>query len=176
MAELKPQRERRRPVVAPGDFQEPCRGTARRPTVAPDRRVRELRVHADGPALDACAVEAKAVGGHGHRVRPVEPDDVAEHRAVAPASRKVRTVVPVHPLAKMGRAVRRTESAPLVSRFGVRLDEQRSRVLPRSRAGEKLTYIANQKDRQLVFLHDVRAGWTRTSSRFAFARQSLQVA
>ena len=53
-------------------------------------------------------------------------------------------------------AVRWTQSAPLVNRFGVWLDEQRSRVSPRSRLGEKLTYIANQWDGLLVFLHDGR--------------------
>ena len=53
-------------------------------------------------------------------------------------------------------AIRWTESAPLVNRFGVWLDEQRSRVSPRSRLGEKLTYIANQWDGLLVFLHDGR--------------------
>ena len=47
-------------------------------------------------------------------------------------------------------AVRWTESAPLVNRFGVWLDEQRSRL------GEKLTYIANQWDGLLVFLRDGR--------------------
>ena len=41
-------------------------------------------------------------------------------------------------------AVRWTESAPLVNRFGVWLDEQRSRVSARSRLGKKLTRIANQ--------------------------------
>ena len=53
-------------------------------------------------------------------------------------------------------AVRWTESAPLVNRFGVWLDEQRSRVSPRSRLGEKLTYIANQWEGLLVFLYDGR--------------------
>ena len=52
--------------------------------------------------------------------------------------------------------VRWTESAPLVNSFGVWLDEQRSRVSPRSRLGEKLTYIANQWDGLLVFLYDGR--------------------
>ena len=52
--------------------------------------------------------------------------------------------------------VRWTESAPLVNAFGVWLDEQRSRVSPRSRLGEKLAYIANQWDGLLVFLHDGR--------------------
>ena len=52
--------------------------------------------------------------------------------------------------------VRWTESAPLVNAFGVWLDEQRSRVSPKSRLGEKLTCIANQWDRMLVFLHDGR--------------------
>ena len=52
--------------------------------------------------------------------------------------------------------VRWTESAPLVNAFGVWLDEQRSRVSPRSRLGEKLTYIANRWDGLLVFLHDGR--------------------
>ncbi len=46
--------------------------------------------------------------------------------------------------------VRWTEAAPLVNAFGVWLDEQRSRL------GEKLTYIANQWDRMLVFLYDGR--------------------
>ena len=49
-----------------------------------------------------------------------------------------------------------TPSAPLVNSFGVWLDEQRSRVSPRLRLGEKLTYIANQWDGLLVFLHDGR--------------------
>jgi len=53
-------------------------------------------------------------------------------------------------------AVRWSESAPLVNRFGVWLDEQRARVSPRSRLGEKLTYIANQWNGLLVFLHDGR--------------------
>ncbi len=53
-------------------------------------------------------------------------------------------------------AIRWTESAPLVNAFGVWLDEQRSRVSPRSRLGEKLTYIANQWDGLLVFLYDGR--------------------
>ena len=52
--------------------------------------------------------------------------------------------------------VRWTESAPLVNAFGVWLDEQLSRVSARSRLGEKLTYIANQWDRLLVFLYDGR--------------------
>ena len=52
--------------------------------------------------------------------------------------------------------VRWTESAPLMNAFGVWLDEQRSRVSRRSRLGEKLTYIANQWDRMLVFLYDGR--------------------
>ena len=52
--------------------------------------------------------------------------------------------------------VRWTESAPLVNAFGVWLDEQRSRVSPRSRLGEKLTYIANQWNGLLVFLYDGR--------------------
>ena len=46
--------------------------------------------------------------------------------------------------------VRWTESAPLVNAFGVWLDEQRSRL------GERLTYIANQWDRMLVFFYDGR--------------------
>ena len=52
--------------------------------------------------------------------------------------------------------VRWTEAAPLVNAFGVWLDEQRSRVSPRSRLGEKLTYIANQWEGLLVFLYDGR--------------------
>ena len=54
------------------------------------------------------------------------------------------------------RAIRWEESAPIVNTFGVWLDEQRSRVSPRSRLGEKLTYIANQWDGLLVFLEDGR--------------------
>ena len=53
-------------------------------------------------------------------------------------------------------AIRWTESAPIVNAFGVWLDEQRSRVSPRSRLGEKLAYIANQWDGLLVFLYDGR--------------------
>ena len=53
-------------------------------------------------------------------------------------------------------AIRWDESAPLVNRFGVWLDEQRSRVSARSRLGEKLTYIANQWQGLLVFLYDGR--------------------
>ena len=53
-------------------------------------------------------------------------------------------------------AIRWTEAAALVNAFGVWLDEQRERVSPRSRLGEKLTYIANQWDGLLVFLHDGR--------------------
>ena len=40
--------------------------------------------------------------------------------------------------------------------FGVWLDEQRSRVSPRSRLGEKLRYIANHWDGLLVSLYDGR--------------------
>ena len=53
-------------------------------------------------------------------------------------------------------AIRWDESAPIMNAFGVWLDEQRSRVSPRSRLGEKLSYIANQWDGLLVFLHDGR--------------------
>ena len=53
-------------------------------------------------------------------------------------------------------AIRWDESAPIMNAFGVWLDEQRSRVSPRSRLGEKLTYIANQWDGLLVFLNDGR--------------------
>ena len=53
-------------------------------------------------------------------------------------------------------AVRWAESAARVNRFGVWLDEQRSRVSPRSRLGQKLTYIANQWDGLLVLLYDGR--------------------
>ena len=52
--------------------------------------------------------------------------------------------------------VRWTESAPLVNAFGLWLAEQRSLVSPKSRLGEKLSYIANQWDGLLVFLHDGR--------------------
>jgi len=54
------------------------------------------------------------------------------------------------------RAIRWEESAPIVNAFGVWLDEQRSRVSPRSRLGEKLTYIANQWNGLLEFLHNGR--------------------
>ena len=40
--------------------------------------------------------------------------------------------------------------------FGLWLAEQRSRVSPKSRLGEKLSYIANQWNGLLVFLHDGR--------------------
>ncbi len=60
-------------------------------------------------------------------------------------------------LPAMRQFVRWTGSAPLVNAFGVWLDERRSRVSPRSRLGEKLTCIANQWDRLLVFLYDGRA-------------------
>ena len=53
-------------------------------------------------------------------------------------------------------AIRWEESAPIVNAFGVWLDEQRSKVSPRSRLGEKLAYIANQWDGLLEFLHDGR--------------------
>ena len=53
-------------------------------------------------------------------------------------------------------AIRWEESVPIVNAFGVWLDEQRSRVSPRSRLGEKLAYIANQWDGLLEFLHDGR--------------------
>ena len=43
--------------------------------------------------------------------------------------------MPCQPLATR-QAIRWTESAPLVNRFGVWFDEQRSRVSPRSRLGE----------------------------------------
>ena len=53
-------------------------------------------------------------------------------------------------------AIRWEESAPIVNAFGIWLDEQRSRVSPRSRLGEKLAYIANQWDGLLEFLYDGR--------------------
>ena len=53
-------------------------------------------------------------------------------------------------------AIRWEESAPIMNAFCVWLDEQRSRVSPRSRLGEKLRYIANQWDGLLVFLYDGR--------------------
>ena len=53
-------------------------------------------------------------------------------------------------------AVRWTQSAPLVNRFGVWLDEQRSRVSPHSHLGEKLTYIAIQWEGLVVLLYDGR--------------------
>ena len=53
-------------------------------------------------------------------------------------------------------AIRWEESAPIMNAFGVWLDEQRSRVSPRSRLGEKLSYVANQWNGLLVFLYDGR--------------------
>ncbi len=68
--------------------------------------------------------------------------------------------------------VRWTEAAPLVNAFGVWLDEQRSRVSPKSRLGEKLSYIANHWERLLVFLYDGASRWTATSSKTASGRRS----
>ena len=54
------------------------------------------------------------------------------------------------------RTVRQARSAPLVADFGAWLREQRARVSPRSRLGEKLAYIGNHWDGLQVFLADGR--------------------
>ena len=53
-------------------------------------------------------------------------------------------------------AIRQARSAPLVEAFGVWLKQQRGRVSPKSRIGEKLTYIANHWKGLQVFLTDGR--------------------
>ena len=53
-------------------------------------------------------------------------------------------------------AARQARSAPLVEAFGIWLDQQRARVSPKSRLGEKLAYIANHWDGLQIFLRDGR--------------------
>ena len=53
-------------------------------------------------------------------------------------------------------AVRQARTAPLVEDFGVWLRQQRARVSPKSRLGEKLAYIGNHWDGLQVFLTDGR--------------------
>ena len=53
-------------------------------------------------------------------------------------------------------AERQTRSAPLVEAFGKWLKEQRARVSPKSRLGEKLGYIARHWDGLQLFLTDGR--------------------
>jgi len=53
-------------------------------------------------------------------------------------------------------AVRQARTAALVEDFGVWLRQQRARVSPKSRLGEKLAYIANHWDGLQVFLTDGR--------------------
>ncbi len=53
-------------------------------------------------------------------------------------------------------AERQARSAPLVEDFGVWLRQQRARVSPKSRLGEKLAYIGNHWDGLQVFLTDGR--------------------
>ena len=53
-------------------------------------------------------------------------------------------------------AVRQTRTAPLIEDFGVWLRQQRARVSPKSRLGEKLAYIGNHWDGLQVFLTDGR--------------------
>ena len=53
-------------------------------------------------------------------------------------------------------AVRQARSAALVDAFGVWLREQRSRVSPKSRLGEKLAYIARHWQGLYVFVQDGR--------------------
>ena len=53
-------------------------------------------------------------------------------------------------------AVRQARSAPLAKDFGVWLRRQRARISPKSRLGEKLSYIGNHWDGLQVFLTDGR--------------------
>ena len=53
-------------------------------------------------------------------------------------------------------AERQTRSAPLVEAFGEWLTQQRARVSPKSRLGEKLAYIARHWDGLRIFLADGR--------------------
>ncbi len=53
-------------------------------------------------------------------------------------------------------AVRQDRSAPIVKAFGIWLKQQRARVSPKSRIGEKLAYIGNQWDGLQLFLSDGR--------------------
>jgi transposase len=53
-------------------------------------------------------------------------------------------------------AARKQRSAPIVKEFGIWLKQQRARVSPKSRIGEKLTYIANHWDGLQHFLTDGR--------------------
>ena len=52
--------------------------------------------------------------------------------------------------------MRQTCSAPLVEAFGIWLEQQRVRVSPKSRLGEKLAYIANHWNGLQIFLTDGR--------------------
>jgi len=53
-------------------------------------------------------------------------------------------------------AERQARSAPLVEAFGDWLKQQRARVSPKSRLGEKLAYIARHWDGLQLFLADGR--------------------
>ena len=53
-------------------------------------------------------------------------------------------------------AVRQARSTPLVEAFGVWLRDQRARVSPKSRLGEKLAYIERHWQGLQVFVHDGR--------------------
>ena len=53
-------------------------------------------------------------------------------------------------------SARQTRSAPLVTAFGAWLQNQRVRVSPKSRLGEKLAYIANHWEGLQTFLNDGR--------------------
>ena len=53
-------------------------------------------------------------------------------------------------------AARQGRSAPIVKAFGIWLKQQRARVSPKSRIGEKLAYIGNQWDGLQLFLTDGR--------------------
>jgi hypothetical protein len=53
-------------------------------------------------------------------------------------------------------AVRQDRSEPIAKAFGIWLKQQRARVSPKSRIGEKLAYIGNQWDGLQIFLTDGR--------------------
>ena len=108
-----------------------------------------------GGALELCACWAHARRGletvFDSSASPIAKAGLARIAQLYRIEEKIRGEPPA-----TRQAIRWTESAPLVNAFGAWLDEQRSRVSPRSRLGEKLTYIANQWDGLLAFLHDGR--------------------
>ena len=128
-------------------------GTAQVDGYSGYHRLRRAQRPGGGLTLASCWVHARrgmkeVFDSNASPVAKAGLERIAELYAI---EKKIRGKAPA-----TRQAVRWTESAPLVNRFGVWLDEQRSRVSPRSRLGEKLTYIANQWDGLLVFLHDGR--------------------